>query len=63
MKLWLVLYLDHEFEFGDKVLVPWSDVPYMYIKTSLMYNPRTESLVYVGKTQHLKWLGEKFEIK
>ena len=54
---------DHEFKFGDKVLVPWSDVPYMYIKTSLMYNPRTESLVYVGKTQHLKWTGEKFEIK
>ena len=54
---------DHEFEFGDKVLVPWSDAPYMYIKTSLMYNPRSKSLVYVGKTQYLKWLGEKFEIK
>lgn len=53
----------HEFEFGDKVYVPWSDGPYMYIKTALMYNPRTERLVYVGKDQHLKWFGERFEIK
>ena len=54
---------DHEFEFGDKVFVPWSYGPYMYVKSGLMYNPRTERLVYVGKTQHLKWFGERFEIK
>ena len=52
----------HEFEFGDKVFVPWSDGPYMYIKPTMLYNPRTESCVYVGKTQHLKWFGEKFSI-
>ena len=52
----------HEFEFGDEVFVPWSDGPYMYIKSGLMYNPRTERLVYVGKDQHLKWFGDKFAI-
>ena len=52
----------HEFEFGDEVFVPWSDGPYMYVKSGLMYNPRTERLVYVGKDQHLKWFGEKFSI-
>lgn len=55
--------VDHEFEFGDKVFVPWSDGPYMYIKPGELYNPRTKGMVYVGKTQHLKWTGEKFEIK
>ena len=50
----------HEFEFGDEVFVPWSDGPYMYVKRGLMYNPRTERLVYVGKDQHLKWFGDKF---
>lgn len=53
----------HEFEFGDKVFVPWSYGPYMYVKCGMMYNPRTQRLVYVGKTQHLKWFGERFEIK
>ena len=52
----------HEFEFGDEVFVPWSDEPYMYVKSGMMYNPRTERLVYVGKDQHLKWFGEKFAI-
>lgn len=52
----------HEFEFGDEVFVPWSDGPYMYVKSGMMYNPRTERLVYVGKDQHLKWFGEKFSI-
>ena len=52
----------HEFEFGDEVFVSWSDEPYMYFSTSLLYNPRTERLVYVGKDQHLKWFGEKFSI-
>ena len=52
----------HEFEFGDEVFVPWSDEPYMYVKSGMMYNPRTERLVYVGKDQHLKWFGEKFSI-
>lgn len=52
----------HEFEFGDEVFVPWSDGPYMYVKSGMMYNPRTERLVYVGKDQHLKWFGEKFAI-
>lgn len=55
--------LDHEFKFGDKVFVPWSDGPYMYIKPGELYNPRTKSCAYVGKTQHLKWFGERFEIK
>ena len=53
----------HVFKFGDKVFVPWSCDPYVYIKPGWLYNPRTESLVYVGKTQHLKWFGERFEIK
>ena len=52
----------HEFEFGDEVFVPWSDGPYMYVKRGMMYNPRTERLVYVSKDQHLKWFGEKFSI-
>ena len=52
----------HEFEFGDEVFVPWSDGPYMYVKSGLMYNPRTERLVYVSKDRHLKWFGEKFSI-
>lgn len=52
----------HEFEFGDEVFVPWSCDPYMYIKSGMMYNPRTERLVYVVKDQHLKWFGEKFSI-
>lgn len=52
----------HEFEFGDEVFVPWSDAPYMYVKTGLLYNTRTKRLVYVGKGQHLKWFGEKFAI-
>lgn len=52
----------HEFEFGDEVFVPWSDGPYMYVKSGMMYNPRTERLVYVGKDQDLKWFGEKFSI-
>lgn len=52
----------HEFEFGDEVFVPWSDAPYMYVKTGLLYNTRTKRLVYVGKDQHLKWFGEKFAI-
>lgn len=52
----------HEFEFGDEVFVPWSDGPYMYVKSGMMYNPRTERLVYVGKDQHLKWFGDKFSI-
>ena len=52
----------HEFEFGDEVFVPWSDEPYMYVKSGMMYNPRTQRLVYVGKDQHLKWFGEKFSI-
>ena len=52
----------HEFEFGDEVFVPWSDAPYMYVKTGLLYNTRTKRLVYVGKDQHLKWFGEKFSI-
>ena len=52
----------HEFEFGDKVYVPWSTGPYMYIKPAMLYNPRTKLCVYVGKTQHLKWFGEKFSI-
>lgn len=52
----------HEFEFGDEVFVPWSDAPYMYVKTGLLYNTRTKTLVYVGKDQHLKWFGEKFAI-
>ena len=52
----------HDFEFGDEVFVPWSDEPYMYVKSGMMYNPRTERLVYVGKDQHLKWFGEKFSI-
>ena len=52
----------HEFEFGDEVFVPWSDAPYMYVKTGLLYNTRTKRLVYVGKDQHLKWFGEKFTI-
>ena len=46
----------------DEVYVPWSDGPYMYVKSGMMYNPRTERLVYVGKDQHLKWFGEKFSI-
>lgn len=50
----------HEFEFGDEVFVPWSDGPYMYVKTGLLYNTRTQRLVYVGKDQHLKWFGDKF---
>ena len=53
----------HKFEFGDKVIVPWSSDPYVYIKPGELYNPRTKSCVYVGKTQHLKWFGERFEIK
>lgn len=56
------LSYDHEFEFGDEVFVPWSDGPYMYVKSGMMYNPRTERLVYVGKDQHLKWFGDKFAI-
>lgn len=52
----------HEFEFGDEVFVPWSDGPYMYVKSGMMYNPRTERLVYVGKDQHIKWFGDKFAI-
>ena len=52
----------HEFEFGDEVFVPWSDAPYMYVKTGQLYNPRTKRLVYAGKTQHLKWFGDKFAI-
>ena len=53
----------HALKFGDKVFVPWSDGPYMYIKPGELYNPRTKSCAYVGKTQHLKWFGERFEIK
>lgn len=57
------LSYDHKFEFGDKVWVSWSDAPYMYIHPGRLYNPRTDKVVYVGKTQHLKWFGERFEIK
>lgn len=58
----LCLSPGHEFEFGDEVFVPWSCDPYMYVKSGMMYNPRTERLVYVGKDQHLKWFGDKFAI-
>ena len=53
---------DHEFEFGDEVFVPWSDAPYMYVKTGLLYNSITKRLVYVSKDKHLAWFGDKFVI-
>ena len=36
--------------------------PYMYVIRGRLYNPRTENLVYVSGTEHLKWFGDKFSI-
>ena len=52
----------HDFKFGDEVFVPWSCEPYMYVIRGRLYNPRTENLVYVSGTEHLKWFGDKFSI-